>query len=199
MQRRKKLATIFLFVLIVFSLTFSTFYRGVSLDAEVPAIPTDQLLVFQGNSSSHILYVDFVNSTEEFNSSTDDICFLVVDGAVEKTKLNTGDLHSIKQAKIDNSDEYIIQQMQNRSFITENGNAPMSSLGKVKIVDVEFVYFDNFESYPYKYEGETRYYPAWKITSETSSGYGDITLMAKATHLDSIGYPYRGRILPGSE
>jgi hypothetical protein len=43
----------------------------------------------------------------------------------------------------------------------------MSSLGRVKIVDVELVYFDLFDNYPYEYE--TTYCPAWKITAN----YGD--------------------------
>lgn len=219
------LTAIFLLVLIVSSLTFSTFYQAfgyyptieemeedlpshslknivfteigqllaiafnarVSLDAEVPSIPTDQLPVFQGNSSQHILHVDFVDSIEEFNSSTEDICFLVVDGSVKETKINAGELYSIKQAKIDNSDKYIIRQMQNRSFITEDGGAPMSSLRRVRIVDADFVYFDNLEDYHCQYEGEIIYHPAWKITAKTSSDYGDITLMVKATHLAAIG------------
>jgi hypothetical protein len=48
----------------------------------------------------------------------------------------------------------------------------MSSLGRVKIVDVELVYFDLFDNYPYEYEVETAYCPAWKITANTAN-YGD--------------------------
>lgn len=36
-----------------------------------------------------------------------------------------------------------------------------------------------FESYPYKYEGKTTYYPAWKITAETSN-CGEEIIMIKA-------------------
>lgn len=46
----------------------------VSLNTEVPAIPTDKLPILQGNASLSVLYVDFVDSIEDFNRSTEDIC-----------------------------------------------------------------------------------------------------------------------------
>ncbi len=55
----------------------------------------------------------------------------------------------------------------------------MPLLGWVRILDVELVYFDFFDYYPYEYKGETTYYPAWKITAETSN-YGDEVIMITA-------------------
>lgn len=168
------------------------FNLRVSLNTEVPVLPVNQLPIFQGKASSNILYVDFVDSIEDFNSSTDDICFLVTNDDIAKTKINTGNFHIIGQAKIDNSNEYIIHQVKNGNFITDTGNYPMSPLGRVRIVDIEFVYFDRFDYYSYEYEGETTYYPTWKITAETSN-YGDEIIMIKAMFSTANGYKYDGK------
>jgi hypothetical protein len=156
-----------------------TFNLRISLNTEIPALPADQLPIFQGKASSNILHVDFVYTIKDFNSSTDDICFLVTNDDIEKTRTNTGKLHAIEQAKIDNSNEYIIHQVKNGNFVTDTGDYPMSPLGRVRIVDIELVYFDSFDYYSYEYEGETTYYPTWKITAETSN-YGDEIIMIKA-------------------
>lgn len=153
--------------------------QRVSLNTEVPATPTDRLPIFQGNASSSVLYVDFVDSIEECGSSADDICFLVTNHNITKTSINTGRLNSIEQVRIDYSYEHILHQVKNGNFVTDTGDYPMSPLGRVKIVDVELVYFDLFDYYPYGYKGETTYYPAWKMTAETSN-YGDEVIMIKA-------------------
>jgi hypothetical protein len=81
--------------------------------------------------------------------------------------------------KTDNTKKHILQQIENGNFITSRGNYPMSSLGRINIIDIEFVYFSLFDDYPYEYEGEITYYPSWKITAETSN-YGNVVLMIKA-------------------
>ncbi|HJH29281.1 MAG TPA: hypothetical protein C5S51_06255 [Methanosarcinaceae archaeon] len=159
-----------------------TFNLRVSLNTEVPVLPANQLPIFQGKTSSNILYIDFVNTIEDFNSSTDDICFLVTNDYIAKTRINTGNFHTIEQAKIDNSNEYIIHQVKNGNFVTYTGDYPMSPLGRVRIVDIELVYFDGFDYYPYEYKGKAIYYPTWKITAETSN-YGDEIIMMKAMSL----------------
>jgi hypothetical protein len=55
----------------------------------------------------------------------------------------------------------------------------MFSMGRIRITDVEFVYFNGFDIYSYRYKGQTTYYPAWKVTVETSN-YGNEVLMIKA-------------------
>lgn len=218
MQRGKKLALIFLIILVLFSFTFNPLYRTfnyyptieeleedlpahsfksvvftkigqalaivsnlrVSLNTEVPAIPANQLPIFQGKASSSILYVDFVDSIEDYNSSTRDICFLVINGEIVKTRINTGKLNYSEQVKIDNSSEYVLSQVKNGNFITSTGLYPMSPLGRVKIVDIELVYFNLFDQYPYEYEGETTYYPTWKIAAKTSNYGGEEIIMIKA-------------------
>jgi hypothetical protein len=155
----------------------------VSLDTEVPVLPVESLPVFQGNASSDILYVGFADSAGDWNSSTEDICFLITNHSIGKTRISQGKLNAIEQVTADNSGEYIIHQVQNRNFVRSAGDFPMSSLGRVKITEVELVYFDLFDSYPYEYEGETTYYPAWKITAETAN-YGDEVLMIKAMPLN---------------
>lgn len=156
----------------------------VSLNTEVPAIPTNRLPIFQGNaSSSSILYVDFVDSLEDCNSSTEDVCFLIINDEVAKTRINTGKLNYTRQVKIDNSNEYVIYQVKNGNFITNTGGYPMSPLGRVKIVDIELVYFNLFDYYPYEYEGEITYYPTWKITAKTSNYGGEEIIMIKAMSL----------------
>lgn len=151
----------------------------VSLNAEVPVLSAEQLPIFQGKAPLNILHVDFVDSIEDFNSSTNDICFLIINDDIAKTRFNIGKFHTIKQANIDNLNEYIIHQVKSGNFVTDTGDYPMSPLGRVRIVDIELVYFDGFDYYPYEYEGEVTYYPAWKITAETSN-YGDEIIMIKA-------------------
>ena len=151
----------------------------VSLNAQVPVLPADQLPILQEKGYSSILYVDFVTSDKDFNDSTNNISFLVKNQEITKTRLNYAELYTSEQTTINNSSDYIIYKVKNGEFVTDRGDKPMSRLGRVKIVNVEFVYFNGFESYPYEYTGETTYYPAWKITAKTSN-YGEETILIKA-------------------
>ncbi|MDY0387664.1 MAG: hypothetical protein RBT65_11170 [Methanolobus sp.] len=153
--------------------------QRITMHTEVPAIPTDRFPIFTGKASSNVLHIDFVDSIKDCNSSNEGICFLINNHDITKAKIDAGNLHTIEQAKIDNSNEYIIHQLKNGNFVPDTGNYPMSPLGRVKIMDMELVYFDLFDYYPYEYEGETTYYPAWKITAKTSN-YGDEIIMIKA-------------------
>ncbi|WP_198003775.1 HEAT repeat domain-containing protein [Methanococcoides burtonii] len=155
------------------------FYPGVRLDAEVPEVPVNNLSIFQAKIPLNILHVDFVNSTEDFNSSANDVCFLVINDSIEDTKFNADSFHPIGEAKIENSKGYLTRQVKVGNFVTDRGDYPMSSLGRVRITEVEFVYFDRFDVYPYGYGDETTYYPTWKLTTKTSN-YGHEILMVKA-------------------
>lgn len=163
--------------------------QRVTLDTEIPSIPVNELPVYQGKSSSNTLNVSFINSSESYNNSyIGEIYFLVSDNEVAESRFNLTDgatdlepiqTTSFKTAGFNDSGKYIIQQVRNRNFVTQKGNPPMFSLGRVRIIDVKFVYFNGFDTYPYRYEGQTTYYPAWKVTAETSN-YGDKVLMIKA-------------------
>jgi hypothetical protein len=163
--------------------------QRVTLDDEVPSIPVNEMPVYQGKSSSNILNVSFTDSNESYNSShTGELCFLVVNGKIAESRLNLSDnaaylkpvkITSFQKKGMNESGKYIIQQIKIRNFVTLNGNPPMFSLGRIRITDVEFVYFNGFDSYPYRYNGQTTYYPAWKVTVETSN-YGNEVLMIKA-------------------
>lgn len=163
--------------------------QRVTLDDEVASIPVSEMPVYQGKSSSNILNVSFTDSNESYNSNhTGEICFLVVDGEIAESRLNLTDnaadlkpvkIISFQKVGLNESGKYIIQQIRIRNFVTQNGNLPMFSLGRIKITDVEFVYFNGFDSYPYRYKGQTTYHPAWKVTVETSN-YGNEVLMIKA-------------------
>jgi hypothetical protein len=59
----------------------------------------------------------------------------------------------------------------------------MVSPGRTRITDIKFIYFNGFDSYPYRYSGKTTYYPAWKLTVETSN-YGNTELIVKAFQSD---------------
>jgi hypothetical protein len=163
--------------------------QRVTLDTEIPSIPVNQLPVYQGKSSSSTLNVSFISSSESYNNrSTGEIYFLVTNNEIAESRFNltdsATDLESIQIASFqtmgfNDSGKYIIQQVRNRNFVTQKGNLPMFSLGRIRITDVKFVYFNGFDTYPYRYDGQTTYYPAWKVTAETSN-YGDEVLMIKA-------------------
>ncbi|AKB16931.1 MULTISPECIES: hypothetical protein [unclassified Methanosarcina] len=163
--------------------------QRVTLDTEIPLIPVNQLPVYQGKSSSNTLNVSFINSSKSYNKSyTEEIYFLVSDTGVAESRFNLTDgsaalepkqIVSFKTAGLNDSGNYIIQQVKNRNFVTQKGKLPMFSLGRIRITDVKFVYFNGFDTYPYRYEGQTTYYPAWKVMVETSN-YGDEVLMIKA-------------------
>lgn len=163
--------------------------QRVTLDDEVPSIPVNEMPVYQGKSSSNILNVSFTDSNESYNSNpTGEIYFLVVNGRIAESRLNlTDNAADLKPVKItsfqttgpNESGKYIIQQIRIRNFVTLKGNPPMFSMGRIRITDVEFVYFNGFDTYPYRYKGQTTYYPAWKVTVETSN-YGNEVLMIKA-------------------
>jgi hypothetical protein len=163
--------------------------QRITLDTEVPSIPVNQLPVYQGKSSSSTLTVSFINSSKSYNNRyTGEICFLVANDEIAESMFNltdnATDLEPIQIASpqtmdFNDSGKYIIQQVRNRNFVSQKGNLPMFSLGRTRITDVKFVYFNGFETYPYRYEGRTTYYPAWKVTAETSN-YGDEVLMIKA-------------------
>lgn len=162
--------------------------QRVTLDAEVPSIPVNGLPVYQGKSSLSTLNVSFIDSNETYNGNhIGEIYFFVVNDKISKSRFNFNDsdagLESVKTTGFQTvgpseSGEYIIQQIRIRNFVTQKGNPPMFSLGRIRITDVKFVYFNGFDTYPYRYGGQTTYYPAWKITAETSN-YGDEVLMIK--------------------
>lgn len=165
--------------------------QRVTLNAEVPSIPVNYLPIYQGKSSSRILNVSFTGSNESFinssesydNNYTGEIDFLVVDNEIAESRFNLTDsaanLQPMQTANLSTSGKYIVQQIKNRNFATQEGNIPMFSLGRVQITGVKLVYFNGFDTYPYRYEGQTTYYPAWKLTVETSN-YEDKVLLIKA-------------------
>lgn len=169
---------------------WSTFInQRVSLDAEVPSIPVNELPVYQGKSSSSTLNVSFTDSSESYNSNrTGEICFLVMNNEIAENRFNLTDnatnlklvkTTSFQITELNESNKCIIQQIRTRNFVTQRGNSPMFSMGRVRITDVKFVYFNGFDTYAYRYKGQTTYYPAWKVTVETSN-YGNQVLMIKA-------------------
>ena len=163
--------------------------QRVTLDTEIPSIPVNQLPVYQGKSSSSTLNVSFISSNESYNNIySGEIYFLVANNEIVESRFNLTDnavgLEPIQKVSLqatgfNDSGKYIIQQVRNRNFIAQKGNLPRFSLGRVRITDVKFVYFNGFDTYPYRYEGQTKYYPTWKVTAETSN-YGDEVLMIKA-------------------
>lgn len=163
--------------------------QRVTLDTEVPSIPVNELPVYQGKSSSSTLNVSFTDYDEAYYSNyTGEICFLVTNNEIIETRFNLTnnavDLEPIQMANLrtvsfNNTGEYIIQQIRTRNFLTPKGDIPKFSLGRVRITDAELVYFNGFDTYSYRYEGQTTYYPAWKVAVETSN-YGDEVLMIKA-------------------
>lgn len=163
--------------------------QRVTLDTQIPSIPVNQLPVYQGKSSSSTLNVSFISSNESYNSrSAGEIYFLVANNEIVESRFNLTDsaiglqptkIVSFQTADFNDSGKYIIQQVRNRNFVAQKGNLPRFSLGRVRITDVKFVYFNGFDTYPYRYEGQTKYYPAWKVAVETSN-YGDEILMIKA-------------------
>ena len=181
--------------------------QRVTLDTEIPSIAVNQLPVYQGKSSSSTLNVSFINSSESYDNGSynnrypGEIYFLVSNNEIEESRFNLTDKNEIEESRFNldvsatdleslqiasfqtvdfnDSGKYIIQQVRNRNFVTQKGNLPMFSLGRIRITDVKFVYFNGFDTYPYRYEGQTTYYPAWKVTAETSN-YGDEVLMIKA-------------------
>jgi len=169
--------------------------QRVTLDTQIPSIPVNQLPVYQGKSSSSTLNVSFISSSESYNNIyPGEIYFLVANNEIVESRFNlTDSATGLKPIKIssfqtagfndsgsfNDSGKYIIQQVRNRNFVAQKGNLPRFSLGRVRIIDVKFVYFNGFDTYPYRYEGQTKYYPAWKVAVETSN-YGDEILMIKA-------------------
>lgn len=185
--------------------------QRVTLDADIPSIPVNQLPLYQGKSLSGTLTVSFINSSESYNAESynngsynsehpGEIYFLVSDKEIEDSRFDLTDDKILKSrfnlnssasdpeylqiagfqtVDFNESDKYIIQQVRNRNFVTQKGNLPMFSLGRIRITDVKFVYFNGFDTYPYRYEGQTTYYPAWKVTAETSN-YGNEVLMIRA-------------------
>ena len=181
--------------------------QRVTLDTEIPSIAVNQLPVYQGKSSSSILNVSFINSGESCNNGScnnrypGEIYIPVSNKEIEESRFNLTDKNEIAESRFNLTDgakdleslqiasfqtvdfndsgKYIIQQVRNRNFVIQKGNLPRFSLGRVRITDVKFVYFNGFDTYPYKYEGQTTYYPAWKVTAETSN-YGNEVLMIKA-------------------
>ncbi|AKB23538.1 hypothetical protein MSMTP_0069 [Methanosarcina sp. MTP4] len=177
--------------------------QRVALDTEVPELPVCRLPAYKGKSPSRVLSVSFANSIEAYDKCTEDICFLVINDEIVKGKFkddntanNTTDnstdiqpaasLQIVELIDVNSSGKYVIQQVRKRDFVTPEGNFPMSPLGRTRITGVEFVYFNGFETYPYGYEGETTYYPAWKLTALTSN-YGDEVLMIKTGSLSWEG------------
>lgn len=167
--------------------------QRVTLDTEIPPIAVNKLPVYRGKSSSNILNVSFINSNESYNESynniySGEIYFLVANNEIVESRFNLTDsavgLEPIQKASLqatgfNDSGKYIIQQVRNRNFVAQKDNLPRFSLGRVRITDVKFVYFNGFDTYPYRHENQTKYYPAWKLTVETSN-YGDEVLMIKA-------------------
>lgn len=163
--------------------------QRVTLDTEVPSIPVNELPVYRGKTSSSTLNVSFIDSNESYCSNyTGEISFFVMNNEIVETGFNLTDsavdmepiqIAGFQTAGFNNSGEYIIQQIKTRNFITPKGDLPKFSLGRVRITDAELVYFNGFDTYPYRYEGQTTYYPAWKVTVETSN-YGNGVLMVKA-------------------
>jgi hypothetical protein len=163
--------------------------QRVTLNAEVPSIPVNELPVYQGKSSLNTLNVSFTDSNESYNNnSMEGICFLVMNDKVAESRLNLTDnsadpkpikTTSFQTAELNESGKYIIQQIRVRNFVTQQGSKPMFSLGRIRITDVQFVYFNGFDTYSCRYRSKTIYYPAWKVTVETSN-YGDEVLMIKA-------------------
>lgn len=163
--------------------------QRVTLNAEVPSMPVTELPVYQGKSSLNTLNVSFTDSSESYNNSnTGEICFLVMNDKIKESRFNLTDnaagLVPVKTiyfqtAELSKSDKYIIQQIRTQNYVTQKGNKLTFSLGRIRITDVKFVYFNGFDTYPYRYKGQNTYYPAWKVTVETSN-YGNEVLMIKA-------------------
>ncbi|WP_440946481.1 hypothetical protein ACSAZL_20985 [Methanosarcina sp. T3] len=168
--------------------------QRVTLNADIPSIPVNQLPLYQGKSSSNAFNVSFINSSKSYNEGSNntglpgEIYFLVSDNEITESGFNLTSsaadpepLQIISFQTVDFNDpgKYIIQQVRNRNFVTQKGNLPMFSLGRTRITDVKFVYFNGFDTYPYRYEGQTTYYPAWEIKVETSN-YGDEVLLIRA-------------------
>lgn len=157
--------------------------QRVTLNTEIPSMPVNRLPIYQGRSSSSVLNVSFTSSVEAYNNCTEDICFLVKNNEITESRFNSShtliDLQPVQLTELNNSGAYIIQQVRGRNFLTPEGNFPISSSGRTRIVAVKFVYFNGFHTYPYRYVGKTKYYPAWKLTVETAD-YGNKELMIKA-------------------
>src|SRR5512145_1840723 len=66
--------------------------QRVTLDAEVPSIPVNELPVYQGKSSSNTLNVSFTDSNESYNSILmGEIYFLVVNDKIAESRFNLTD------------------------------------------------------------------------------------------------------------
>jgi hypothetical protein len=157
--------------------------QRVTLNTEIPSIPVNKFPIYRGGPSSSVLNVSFTYSVEAYNNCTEELCFLIINNEIAESRLKSTDtltdLQPVKLTDLNASGTYIIQQVRDRNFLTPEGHFPLLSLGRTRIVDVEFVYFNGFDTYPYRYIGKTTYYPAWKLTVETAD-YGTEVLMIKA-------------------
>lgn len=157
--------------------------QRVTLETEVPSIPVNQFPIYQGRYSSNILNVSFTSSVESYDNCTEDLCFLFKDKNITEGRIKPDnsltDFQSVEFADLNVSDDYIIQQVKDKNFLTPESYFPMVSLGRTKIIDIKFIYFNGFDAYPYRYSGKTIYYPAWKLTVDTSN-YGVKELIIKA-------------------
>jgi hypothetical protein len=165
--------------------------QRVTLNTELPQIPVNQLPIYKGRSSSGILNVSFSSPIGAYNSCNEDICFLIDKKEIIGSRINStstlAGFQPVKFIDINDSDEFIIQQIRNKNFFIPQGEFQMVSLGRTRIVDIKFIYFNGFDQYPYRYSGKTIYYPAWKLTVETSN-YGNTELIVKAFQSDANIY-----------
>lgn len=157
--------------------------QRVTLNAEIPSLPASPFPIYKGKYSSNSLNVNFTSSVESYNNCTEDVCFLVKNNEIIESKAKSMDGQTVFQPvnliDLNTSGSYIIQQVRDKNFLAPDSYFPMVSLGRTRIVEINFVYFNGFDSYPYRYAGKTTYYPAWKLTVETSN-YGIKELIIKA-------------------
>jgi hypothetical protein len=153
--------------------------QRITLETEIPRLPDSNLPVYKGNSSTAILKINLSDSANISNINDDEIYFVINSDSIQESEAIAGNLEVLGDSKIENSEDYIMDELKNGEFSLSEGNYPMSALGRVKIQNVELVYFGLFDNYDMQI-GEKTYYPAWKIEAITSN-YGNQILFIKAT------------------
>lgn len=154
--------------------------QRITLETEIPQLPVSKLPVYKGNSSTGILKINFSDSANISNINDDEIYFAISSDSIQESEAIAGNLEVSGDSKIENSKDYIIDELKNGEFLLSEGTYPMSALGRVKIQSVELVYYGLFDNYDMQIEEKT-YYPAWKIEAITSN-YGNQILFIRASN-----------------
>ncbi|MDK2939544.1 MAG: hypothetical protein PWQ51_1709 [Methanolobus sp.] len=153
--------------------------QRITLETEIPQLPVSNLPVYKGNSSTAILKINFSDSANISNIKDDEIYFAISNDSIQESEAIAGKLEVSGDSKIENSKDYIIDELKNGDFLLSEGTYPMSALGRVKIQSVELVYYGLFDNYDMQIEEKT-YYPAWRIEAITSN-YGNQILFIRAS------------------